>query len=231
MKNLSEVLEDFPAAQLQQPGALTEEAVEQLLASLSNQATARRQIREPLDPNLLFKFGCLGLGAVFAVVVGLVAYWNRPVQALAQAQMMQDMGLALVESQQQVKEAIATANPPQFKCGARLFGDCNFPDQAPPPSSAQTAGMPARSAHYPQAIQTLEVSTPGGLGAPAMAAEPPEDAALSWAKQQLLAWESVGYAPAQTKDFIHRLRQQPDPQFPAAEHLSIAHVRRYGASF
>ena len=238
MKNLSEVLDQLPALQHQPESAppvtsaaLSDEAVEALLLSISQQQQ-RQQIRQPLDLQLLFKFGCLGLGAVFAGVAALVAYWNRPVNAIAQAQTLESVSAALVQSQAQVQQVIETANPPEYKCGARLFGDCNFPEQNSPPASIQTAEMPMQPTHYGRAAQTLQASpSPVGIGVPVLAAAPPEDPAIAQARQQLLAWQGAGYGPAQTVEFIQQLRQRPDPQFPAASDLSIAHVRLYGAQF
>lgn len=94
---------------------------------------------EPIPPELQFKYASLGLGALGIIGAMFIGWLHRPVQTMAHAQLTRDMGTALVMQQQQVEQAIATANPPQYKCNS-LIGDCHFPEapqQQPTITAAQ----------------------------------------------------------------------------------------------
>jgi len=130
--NLSVTASPAPLAQPASPLADMDDAA---LARLYFQQ--QRPAAQPIPPELQFKYASLGLGALGIIGAMFIGWLHRPVQVAAHAQLTRDMGTALVMQQQQVEQAIATANPPQYKCSS-LLGDCNFP-KAPQQQPTLTA--------------------------------------------------------------------------------------------
>ena len=123
---------------------------DQMLAQIYFQQHTKSAV-EPIPPELQFRYAALGLGFVALLGAVFVAWMYRPVQSMAHAQVTRDMGQALIMQQQQVEQAISTANPPQYKCNS-LLGDCHFPE--PPPASATLTASQLNEILNAQRIQS-----------------------------------------------------------------------------
>lgn len=123
----------IPLAELlqQQPNLPTTSLAdldEEMLAQIYFQ---HRRPAPSMSEELQFKYAALGLAALSLLGATFTGWLYRPINEQANAQVMRDIGQALIMQQQQVEQAIATANPPQYKCNS-LIGDCHFPEASAP---------------------------------------------------------------------------------------------------
>jgi hypothetical protein len=205
MKDLAELLSEIPLqsqatsaplASVATPSPITlADADEEMLARIFMQM---QRPASPTDFNLIFKFSCLGLGAMFLALAGLIAYWNRPAEALASAQTMREMGSALVVAQQQNQAMAIAANPPQYKCFALK---CDFPEQE----------------------QQRQL-----VSAPMPVANPHPD--VQRAREAIQQWEGQGYDDIAISQFVSYVAQNPGPEYPNPQALTLAYSQLYGAN-
>lgn len=180
-----------------------EEMLSRIFLSLQR-AGAAAPPPSPWAPDLILKVSALGLGFAVVVTGGLVAYWNRPVEALASAQTLEQLSRALLDSQRQTEALAVAANPPQYKCNA-LFGGCHFPDGDRSVAATSVTNLPRPVAY-----------------------SAPSEADVLWAKQAIATWSSQGYDPSDIRRFVESLQQQPDPAYPRHEALTVAYHQIYG---
>ncbi len=193
------------------PGAISLSDVDEaMLARIFRQ----HKPTPPTDFNLIFRFCCLGLGAFALTLGGLIAYWHRPVEAMAQAETIRSMGSALVVAQQQNQAMAIAANPPKYSCFAL---QCRFPDK-----ESERQIQQATTPSQPIPAQPVALPMP-----PMPAPIAPEE--MERATVAIADWQRQGFDRPGVGQFVAWVRANPGPDYPQPEALEIAYANIYGA--
>ncbi|NJR71074.1 MAG: hypothetical protein HC771_22410 [Synechococcales cyanobacterium CRU_2_2] len=241
MKNLSEVLDQIPQTHLQ-PGTslegagvvqsqaspldLSEDAINAYLASIATGAQSRRAIKDPLSPQLLFRFCCLGLAGAALLGAMFIAWLYRPVNAMAQADAMRQMGDVVSAMAVEVVES----KPQDIKCP--LIGSCKVePQQQRPGQQPQQPQQPMGNQWGSPAI-AAEVSN-FGVPIPTGTTQGPNPDEIYRAKMLIHQWVNNGSNSISIKDFLFQIAngQIYDPSFPHPKALEIAYTQYFGVTY
>ena len=168
----------------------------------------------PMDPNMLIKLCAMGLAGLVTIAATLTAWMYRPVEAMAQADALRTMSYAVSQQSAHVQEAIATANPPVYRCST-MFGACNFPEQ----SARQAPAILTQAPVQQQPAQVVQQPLPESMGY-AVAAD---NRAIS----TITEWENAGYDAGMIQQFILGLYSVPDPSYPSPDELAEAYREVY----
>jgi hypothetical protein len=169
----------------------------------------------PMDPNMLIKLCAMGLAGLVTIAATLTAWMYRPVEAMAQADALRTMSYAVSQQSAHVQEAIATANPPVYRCST-MFGACNFPEQ----SARQAPAILTQAPVQQQPAQVAQQPLPESMG---HAVAVSNNRAIS----TITEWENAGYDAGMIQQFILGLYSVPDPSYPSPDELAEAYREVY----
>lgn len=254
MKNLSEVLEQIPATQLQ-PGTgldgaavvaskpspldLSEADIDAYLAHLASSAQSRRSIKQPLSPQMVFRFCCLGLAGATLLGAMFIAWLYRPVNAMAQADAVRQMSSAVSAMAVEVVES----KPQDIKCP--LIGSCKVepkqrqtPTQAAPQQPQQAVWQDDRQMPMSQwgdraiAVQAAEVADIG-VPIPVGTTQGPTPDEIYRAKLLIHQWVNAGSNSIGIKDFIFQMAngQISAPNYPHPQAFKTAYTQYFGVNY